>query len=232
MRRFLLAGAFTALMVAAPATAQQPTTPRQPTPPAADTARRAPARDTTAAVAPDTMLVDTTPRHRVKPGVAFYRSLLIPGWGQISGGAYKRAAVFITLQGASDFMLIKTLKKVSDAEKRNDLLAGPLQDSILKKLNAPGRTAADSTLAAKYARSPALLRAAVDSLDGSGHALVVSRKKQREDWITLALFWTLVSGMDAFINAQLQDFPADIGVQPRQGGGMLIRATVPVRRFW
>ncbi len=226
MRRAILTGAVAALLAAAPAAAQQPTTPRQPTPAAADTSRRP------AAVTPDTMAAqDTTAQDttsvvckRVRPGIAFFRSILIPGWGQISMHAYKRAAVFIALQGASDFMLIKTLNKLKQAEDREKLLRPAATDTVFAH--------ADSAIAQDYRDNPARLSAVLDTLPIAGHGLVVSRKKQREDWITLAVFWTLISGVDAFINAQLQDFPADVGVEPRPNGGAEIRATVPLRRFW
>ncbi len=56
--------------------------------------------DSTAGQAPD-----TTPR-LISPRAAFLRSVIVPGWGQISAHAYNRAAVFITLQSASWYMLV------------------------------------------------------------------------------------------------------------------------------
>jgi hypothetical protein len=221
MRAALLAGAVAAFLAAAPVLAQQPTPPRQPTPAVLDTPQAGPQ-------APDTAARDTVVRKRVGAGTAFYRSLLIPGWGQISAGAYKRAAVFITLQGASDFMLIKTLKKLSAAQAREDTLRPRAFQTYIDTLRARG----DTLSADRYVQNPRLLSPVLDTLAEAGHGLVVSRKKQREDWITLTVFWALVSGMDAFINAQLQDFPVNVNAEPRPGGGALIRASVPLRRFW
>ncbi len=246
MRLSLLAGAAAFLLATAPAAAQQQpprtrpdTTRRAP----ADTARRAPApapapapvrRDTTrrapAAATPDTSgpipsrdtvtaRRDTAVVKRVGAGTAFYRSLLIPGWGQISGHAYKRAAVFATLQGASWFMLVKTLTKLKSAETEMNHWSPLTADSLLHQ-------AADSL--ANQSLTPAGLKLKADSLS-PGFGLVKARKKQREDWITLVVFWTLASGADAFINAQLQDFPADVGVEPRPTGGTQITVTVPAR---
>lgn len=230
MRRILLSGAVAALLATAPAAAQQPTVPRQPTPAAADTSRRPAAapRDTSAR---DTTAADTTARRRVSPGVAFYRSLLIPGWGQISTGAYRRAAVFITLQGASDFMLIKTLNKLKQAENREKTLRPQAFKAWVDSLNAL-KTPADSAKAKSYLDSPTAQTALLDTLAAAGHGLVVSRKKQREDWITLAVFWTLASAADALVLAELSDFPAEVGVEPRAGGGMFLRVALPVRKPW
>ncbi len=248
MRRFLFAGAAALLLVAAPARAQQnppaarpDTTRRAPvTAPAArpDTTRRAPvtapaARPDTArpaAATPDTTSPvpsadtvtarrDTLRIRRVGSGTAFYRSLLIPGWGQISTHSYTRAGVFITLQGASWFMLVKTLRKLSQAEAELNHFSPLTADSLL-------HDAADSL--ANQGLTPAALKIKADSLS-AGFSLTKSRKKQREDWITLVVFWTLASGADAFIGAQLQDFPAGVGVEPREGGGARISVNMPVR---
>ena len=49
--------------------------------------------------------------------------------------------------------------------------------------------------------------------------LVESREEQREDWITLSVFWLLASGADAYVAAQLADFDEHVGVSPTPGGG-------------
>lgn len=48
-------------------------------------------------------------------------------------------------------------------------------------------------------------------------ALIESRVGQREDWIVLAAFFALMSGVDAWVSAHLQDFAPE--VRPPQGGG-------------
>jgi hypothetical protein len=60
------------------------------------------------------------------------------------------------------------------------------------------------------------------------HPLVRERENQREDWITLSLFWLFFSGADAFVAAHLQDFDVHVNAVPRPGGGTELRATVPV----
>ncbi|HEX8392344.1 MAG TPA: DUF5683 domain-containing protein [Longimicrobium sp.] len=60
--------------------------------------------------------------------------------------------------------------------------------------------------------------------------LVRSRENQREDWITLSIFWLFFSGADAFVAAHLQDFDVHVNAIPRPGGGTELRATVPLPR--
>ena len=60
------------------------------------------------------------------------------------------------------------------------------------------------------------------------HPLVRDRENQREDWITLSVFWLFFSGADAFVAAHLQDFDVHVNAVPRPGGGTELRATVPV----
>jgi hypothetical protein len=222
MQGSFCAGAAIFLFIAAPLLGQQ--TPPRPRP---DSARADTA--VTRVVAPriDSARADSS-HLRVQPRTAFIRSLLLPGWGQISAGANKSAAVFIGLQAASDFMLVKTIKKLNDAQSLEPADRTRLQDSLFKFLAAPG---GDTIKLHSYQTNPALLQLKLDSISPA-HSLVLSRKKQREDWITLAVFWTLASAADAFVVAQLSDFPADVMVEPRSGGGMLLRIGIRARRPW
>jgi len=58
--------------------------------------------------------------------------------------------------------------------------------------------------------------------------LVRSRRNQREDWITLSLFWLFFSGADAYVAANLRDFDAQVGVTPGPGGAVRVQGSVPV----
>ncbi len=60
--------------------------------------------------------------------------------------------------------------------------------------------------------------------------VVQSREEQREDWITVAVFLLLFSGLDAYVSAHLADFDERIGVAPTADGGLRLQATVPVGR--
>lgn len=212
MRRAALAAAAALALASAPLLGQQPTTPGRP--------------DTTRNTRPDTIRADST-RLRISPRAAFVRSLLIPGWGQISAGSPKSAAVFIALQGGSDYMLVRTISRLNQArslERRQNTAA---RDSIFTALTEAGK----DSLVNVYKADPSLLQPKLDTLS-SAHWLALSRKKQREDWITLAVFWTLASAADALVLAELSDFPAEVGVEPRAGGGMFLRVALPVRKPW
>jgi hypothetical protein len=60
------------------------------------------------------------------------------------------------------------------------------------------------------------------------HPLVRDRQNQREDWLTLSIFWLFFSGADAFVAAHLQDFDVHVNAVPRPGGALEVRATIPV----
>lgn len=160
------------------------------------------------------------------PAGALVRSLLIPGWGQAALGAYVRGSVYFGLQGASWFMLFKTIKKVGEASE--------IEARRVELARAEVLAAADSTLRAQYEQNPALLEAAIDTIPSvaASRNLVGSRKEQREDWIAWVAFWTLASAVDAYVTAHLADFPARATVAPRPGGGFRIGVSVPARRWW
>jgi hypothetical protein len=60
------------------------------------------------------------------------------------------------------------------------------------------------------------------------HPLVRDRENQREDWLTLSIFWLFFSGADAFVSAHLQDFDVHVNAVPRPGGALEVQATVPL----
>jgi hypothetical protein len=176
----------------------------------------------------DTLRRDTIPQDSIRhisPGTAFYRSVLVPGWGQFSVGATRRGAVFVALQAASYFMLGKTLIKLNDANDQEDTQINIARDSITALMLR------DTAAERKYS-FPDSLQAAIDTTRGVVRArgLIDSRKQQRQDWITYTLVLTLASGVDAFVAAHLADFPATIDAEPRIGGGMELKLTVPFPR--
>ncbi|HEX8243933.1 MAG TPA: DUF5683 domain-containing protein [Longimicrobium sp.] len=58
--------------------------------------------------------------------------------------------------------------------------------------------------------------------------LVRARRNEREDWITLSVFWFFFSGADAFVSAYLRDFDTHVGVQPAPTGGAQLQVSVPL----
>lgn len=58
--------------------------------------------------------------------------------------------------------------------------------------------------------------------------LVKARRNEREDWITLSVFWFFFSGADAYVAAHLRDFDEHVDVQPGPQGGAQFRVNVPL----
>jgi hypothetical protein len=65
-------------------------------------------------------------------------------------------------------------------------------------------------------------------LPNQQHQLTRWREDQVEDWVTVALFLLLFSGADAFVSAHLADFDERVSVAPAPGGGVQVRASLPV----
>ena len=72
------------------------------------------------------------------------------------------------------------------------------------------------------------LRASGQLAEGQSTGLVRQRRAQREDWITLSVFWLFFSGADAFVAAHLREFDARVGAAPTPDGQLQIQATVPL----
>jgi hypothetical protein len=170
-------------------------------------------------VAQDTTAVrntaaDTT-RARFSPGKAMMRSMLLPGWGQFSVGAWQRGALFAALQGSSYYMLVRTNSRLNDAEEKLDTRVGFVRDSIL---------AVDDSVDLEELEA----RLDTTTLVNAERSLVNSRERHMQDWITYTIFFTLASGVDAFVAAHLADFPVQLETEPQANGSMNIRLSVPL----
>jgi hypothetical protein len=174
-------------------------------------------------VQPDTAAQDSA--KGLSPRSAFIRSLIIPGWGQWSVGAKKRAGVFFVLQSASYFMLGKTLHKLSYAHEVESDLIDQVGDSLRTEM-------ATDTALNRILSDPDSFRIRVDNSEPvlDIRRLIGSREEQRQDWIAYTIFLTLASGVDAFVAAHLADFPATISTRPGPAGGMNIQLSVPIPR--
>jgi hypothetical protein len=58
--------------------------------------------------------------------------------------------------------------------------------------------------------------------------LAASRKDQKEDWIVMAVFWALFSGVDAWVSANMWDFQGAVVPPPDGSPGVAVQYTVPV----
>jgi hypothetical protein len=162
------------------------------------------------------------------PGGAFLRSVLVPGWGQAAYGAYFRGGIYFAAEYGSWYMLLKTISRLGEARDIERWRVGVVRDSIMAAI------AEDEEVARAYSERPGGLEAAVGQ-EIDEHASVVdirklvnARKEQREDWIVLTLFWMLASGVDAFVNAHLSDFPARVNAEPRPDGRLDLGVSLPV----
>ena len=175
---------------------------------------------------PDTMLVaDTIPSELPSPRGAFVRGVLVPGWGHLYVQEYTRAAVYGSIQSASWFMLVKTIRRLGDVQDRDRVLTGLAEDSLALAM------AADSILAEQLA-DPIAYETALLTYPAlrDTRSLVSARKQQRQDWVTYTLFFTFAAAVDAYVTAHLKDFPADVTARPGLNGGLSLGVHVPVGR--
>jgi hypothetical protein len=118
----------------------------------------------------------------VSPMGAFFRSLVLPGWGQVSVDQPGRGAFYFAMEAGSLWMLLKTNAKLNAAK----------------------------------------------SADPPDEDLVGLREEQFEDWATLAVFWALFAGVDAWVSAQLWDFTGEVVPPPDGSPGAAFRYSIPV----
>lgn len=171
----LIIGSLVLLALAGRAVAQEPVSPDTSGVPAGDSAEAAPSAK------PPTSTTYTEPAGPpVSPMGAFFRSLVLPGWGQASVGRPVRGAFYFAMESASLWMLFKTQAKLSAAERIGD------------------------------------------------EDLISSRKSQKEDWIVMAVFWALFSGVDAWVSANMWDFEGAVVPPPDGSPGVAIQYSVPV----
>ena len=116
----------------------------------------------------------------VTPMGAFFRSLILPGWGQAAVEQPVRGAFYFTMEAASLWMLFKTQSKLDAARRAGD------------------------------------------------EDLADARQDQKEDWIVMAVFWALFSGVDAWVSAHLWDFEGAVIPPPDGSPGVAVQYSVPV----
>ena len=73
-----------------------------------------------------------------------------------------------------------------------------------------------------------LLRAVGELGPTDRSEVTASRRREREDWLTLAIFTLFFSAADAYVAAWLQDFDAEVGVLPEPGGAFRFQVGVPL----
>lgn len=150
----------------------------------------------------------------VSPRGAFFRAVLVPGWGHAAIGSWNRGAFYVTVESATAWALIKTQKRVKEAQQRIEL-----REDVIR-----------AELAARNQVEPDSIQAALDEDETLQDLqnLEESRRQQREDWTALGIFLVFLSGADAYVSAHLQHFPQpiEINAQPVGGGRMELSVSV------
>ena len=82
------------------------------------------AQDTARVNEPAALLVKPDTTHRMRPMNAFWRSLLIPGWGQAATDRHTMGAVFVAWEGVTAMM---TLKAQQEANYLKSIGSGTLR---------------------------------------------------------------------------------------------------------
>lgn len=150
---------------------------------------------------PDT--VEAAPDSAAPPGPntrgAFIRGVVLPGWGHTVSGATGRGAFYFGAESLAAWMLFKTRRRLTAAREQ----AGLLETHLAAELAAQGMT------------DPEEVEQALEADDEIARArgLVSAREDQQEDWLAPVIFIMLVSGVDAFVSAHLQDFPEPLTIE-------------------
>lgn len=166
------------------------------------------------AAAPDSPVPPDSLTPPPSPAGAFLRGVLIPGWGHAASGSLTRGAFYFGVETAAGWMVFKTWRKLRVARNQVALW----EDRVTARLMSEGVTEqADIDAELDRHQEVARLRELADS-----------RREQREDWAAVAIFFLLMSGVDAFVSAHLHEFPAPLTVEGDPGGTLSVTIRVPV----
>lgn len=143
----------------------------------------------------------------ISPRRAFLYSALLPGLGQSRLDRGRAGAMFFTAEAVSILMAIKSADDLRFARAH-------ARDSVVSKydLNPDGTVKLDSL------GRPVVLEYARNRYAGNR---VRARRTHLEDWYAFLIFNHLIAGAEAFVSAQLWDFPARVSIEARPNGGGL-----------
>ncbi len=155
----------------------------------------------------------------VSPGGAFLRSLALPAWGHAAIGS-GRGAFYTFAEAGSAWMLLRTSARLSSAR---DELA--LREASARATAVASGITDEAEIAAAVAEDEAVI---------DGVRRLDAREGQREDWVAALIFSVLISGVDAYVSAHLQDFPDPLSssVRPSPWGGWEVAGTIRLPRGW
>ena len=121
------------------------------------------------------------PASRPSPLNYFFRSLLLPGWGQASLDRKLTGGLFILFEGVALGMALKANSELGYLER-------------------------------------------------TGSERVEEKRRERQDWFVLLGANHLFSGLEAFVSANLFDFPADLEARALPGGRTGFGIALPLPR--
>ena len=122
-----------------------------------------------------------TEQSRPSPLGYFFRSLLVPGWGQAALDRKLTGGIFIAFEGIALGMALKAHHEIGFLERTD---SERLED----------------------------------------------KRQERQDWFVLVGMNHLLSGLEAFVSANLYDFPGDLTVRPMSEGRTGFGLTLPLPR--
>ncbi len=141
------------------------------------------AQDTTAAARPPRRIpvaIADSAQHRPKPLNYFFRSLLIPGWGQASLDRKLVGGIFVAFEGVALGMALKSHYELRYLQQTNSLR-------------------------------------------------LASKRAEQQDWFFLIGVNHLFAALEAFVSANLYDFPGDLRARVLPGGRTGVGMTLPLR---
>lgn len=200
MRKIALLAAGLLLGAAGPATAQEPPPP--------DSVQAGAAGQVA-----DSVLAGSATG--ISPAGAFLRGAIIPGWGHTTTGSMTRGAFYFSVEALAGWMVYKTQRRLGVARD---------QAAVWEEL-------ATAELAAMGMTEPEQIDAALEQHEQVARfrGLVDAREEQREDWVAVAIFTLLLSGVDAFVSAHLHEFPEPLTIEGDPLGGTVeLAVRVPV----
>jgi len=130
-----------------------------------------------------------------------------------------------------------SLRVAADSLGRPSATAALLKSLILPGLGqlGLGRELTAAVFIAFEAGAVAMVVKSQRNLDRAENApvpdpgLIDQRKRRREDWLVVLGINHVASAIEAFVSANLWDFPADLEIRAVPGGGMGFSASIPVR---
>ena len=143
----------------------------------------------------------------IQPAGAFLRGAVLPGWGHAATGSATRGAFYFSMEALSGWMVYKTHQRLDTARRQ----AALWERQVTAELAAQGITDLEKIDAAlEDHEEVARYRGRVNA-----------RTEQREDWLAVALFTLLLSGVDAYVSTHLMEFPEPLTIEGNPTSGVV-----------